>query len=99
MAKRKITIPEPRPNALKAAVAKIISKVNLNSIFLATLTVVGSFITIKFNDKTNKVVDSQQAAYVSDTSWKQSNRIFRQAVLLNFDTIKKQNKLILKKLK
>ncbi len=98
MVKKKLPIHEPKSNALTAAVAKIISKVNLNSIFLAILTVVGSYVTIKFNDKTNKVVDGQQAAYVSDTSWKQSNRIFRQAVLLNFDTIKKQNKLILKKL-
>lgn len=71
-----------------------IKTINLNTILLAIIGIIGTLVTLMFNSKTDKVVTKQEVAAVADSSWKQSNREFRIKIIAKCDTIIEQNKII-----
>lgn len=75
-----------------------IKTINLNTILLAIIGIIGTVVTLMFNTKTDKVVTKQETQAVADSSWKQSNREFRIKILAKCDSLIVQNAKILKKL-
>lgn len=98
--RRKIAPKSPTvKEQIALAFVSVIKTINLNTILLAILTIIGSFVTLMFNAKTNKVVEHQEVAAVVDSSWKVSNREFRAKITTKVDTLISQNQRLLNLLK